>query len=131
VLWLFRAICVLLLLPFMTAAATPDRLPGETAVASLESLHGFAETRTAGAIARLASPQVKRVIAEVEDGPEGEEAPTFGLLRAYVGDDVAPTVQHFVRIVFDCSHAIPIEQCAAPARFAIPYNGFPTGPPAA
>jgi hypothetical protein len=131
VLWILRAICVLLLLPFLTVAVGSDRLPGGTVVASLEKPHGIAETRSNGAAHKVAFPQIKRVTAELEDGPEGEEAPSFGLLRAYVGDDLIGNSQSVIRIAFDCSRAPPIAVCAAPPRFFIPYNGFPTGPPAA
>jgi hypothetical protein len=132
VLSILRTICVLLLLPFLTVAAGPDRLPGGAPVASLEKSHGTSESRWGGAAAhKVAFPQAKRVTAELEDGPEGEEAPAFGLLRAYVGDDLIGNPQSAIRIAFDCSHAPPIADCAAPPRFFIPYDGFPTGPPAA
>jgi hypothetical protein len=130
VLWLFRAICVLLLLPFLTVAAGPNRLPDAVAI-SLEASHGAVHARLGGAAHKVAFPQAKRVTVELEDGPEGEEAPTFGLLRAYVGDDLIGNPQSAIRIAFDCSHTPPIADCSAPPRFFIPYDGFPTGPPAA
>lgn len=128
---MLRAICVLLLLPFLTVAAGPDLLSGGTAVASLEQSHRIAATRLGGAASRVAFPQAKRVTAEMEDGPEGEEAPTFGLVRAYVGDDLIENPQSFIRISFDRFRAPPIADSAAPPRFFIPYDGFPTGPPTA
>ena len=128
-LWLLRAICVLLLLPLLTVAATPDRLPD--AVASLAPTYATAESRSGSIVPRLALPQVKRVTAELEDGPAGEEAPSFHSIRANVGDDVAATAQSFVRIAFECSHVIALADGAAPLRRFIPYAGFPTGPPAA
>jgi hypothetical protein len=131
VLWILRAICVLLLLPFLTVAAGPDRLPGAMTVASLEAPHNSTETRSNVLSGRVAFPQAKRGTAEVEDGPEGEEAPTFGLLRAYFGDDLTGAPDRFVRIAFACIRAVPIADSAAPPRFFIPYDGFPTGPPAA
>lgn len=130
-LWLLRAICVLLLLPFLTVAATPDRLPDAVGVASLAPSYATAESRSGSIVPRLTFTQVKRVTAEVEDGPEGEEAPSFHSIRANVGDDVAATAQSFVRIAFDCSHVIALADGAAPLRRFIPYAGFPTGPPAA
>jgi hypothetical protein len=127
--WLIQAICVLLVLPFLTVTAGTDRFPVEP-IASLESSYAITDTRSGSSLAKLAFPQSKRSTAELEDGPEGEEAPSFSLDRGSVGDDLAATPD-YERIAFASSHAQPVADRIAPPRSFAVFDGFPTGPPAA
>jgi hypothetical protein len=102
---------VLLALLFMTAMASVDVRPQANgiAVSAQSSLN-----------------------ADLEDGPEGEEAPIAVFLRSGDGDDqIGSTLSGaaIVRVIYfkmaaDCGH-----HPASPSHS--PCSGFPTGPPAA
>ena len=130
---LFRLIVVILALPFLTVMATADLSP--TAGPSATSLHArlsTAEAKLGATPARISVwAGAKRITAELEDGPEGEEEPVASLVRAYDGDDQIGTRFDFATIVFDVVTFAPRFAGAAPAPNHAPCAGFPTGPPAA
>ncbi len=69
---------------------------------------------------------------ELEDGPEGEEAPIAVFLRSTDGDDQigsATPVAPIVRVVYVKLAAGGGRDPASPSH--PPCSGFPTGPPAA
>ena len=129
---LFRLIVVILALPFLTVMATADLSP--TAGPSARRFTPGFDCR--GQAGRYAGPdqcpaRAKRITAELEDGPEGEEEPVASLVRAYDGDDQIGTRFDFATIVFDVVTFAPRFAGAAPAPSYAPCAGFPTGPPAA
>ena len=121
---------VLLALPFLTATSAPDFSPLDPSFASLHTL-SVAEAKFGSTPVRVHSSPAKHVIAELEDGPEGEDTPIANLVRAYDGDDQIETLFSFKMIVFRVVALAPSFASAAPAPRHFPCAGFPTGPPAA
>lgn len=102
---------VLLALLFVTAMATLDLRPQvNAATASFQS----------GAS------------AELEDGPDGEEAPLAIFLRSFDGDDQIGPDAPGVRITRIAYLVAAPDLCGDPAGPSHPpFAGFPTGPPRA
>jgi hypothetical protein len=128
VLHLFRLLPLVLVLSFLTATTTVDLWPVErVAVVSTPSNSG---TVAKLALAKLNLIPAKLSTAEMEDGPEGEEAPLATFVRAYDGDD---QIQTRYELVFAAVGFIaPADDVnAVPPELTYPtYGGFPTGPPA-
>jgi hypothetical protein len=122
---------LLLALPFVTVTATADLLPSAqpavTSVYSKPSFSGSALTSPA----KLLIAHAKRITAELQDGPEGEEDPVANLVRGYDGDDQIQASFNFVRVAFGIPTFVPDFNRAAPARTFSVCAGFPTGPPSA
>jgi hypothetical protein len=131
VLSLFRSIVCVLALPFLTVTATADLLPAaDPAIASLHATLSISEAKLAPVAVRIHLVAVKRITAQLEDGPEGEEEPIANLLRAYDGDDQIEAQFGFVTISFRTIQWLPNIAGSAPAPSHAPCAGFPTGPPA-
>ncbi len=127
---LFRSIIFVLALPFLTVAPAEDFSHAAKAV-SLYAKLSVVESSSATWPAKPALPHTKRATAELQDGPEGEDAPLANLVRGYDGDDQIQSALAFTRIAFRFRsvdsdfHGI----AAAPSHFAC--AGLPTGPPSA
>ena len=131
-LWLFRSTVFLLALPFLTVTAGLDVSPA--AEAGLPSLHRtftIAEVKLGALPVRINFSVAKRIAAELEDGPEGEDEQVANLVRGYDGDDQIETRLYFTTIAFRIVTFVPNLGRAAPARSHSACAGFPTGPPAA
>jgi len=127
---LLRLIVCVLALPFLTVTATADLLPAsDPAIAPLQATLSISTLTPVAA--RIHQTAVKRITAELEDGPDGEEEPIANLLRAYDGDDQLEAQFGFVTISFCTIQWLPNIAGAAPAPSHAPCAGFPTGPPAA
>ena len=104
-----RLTSVLLALLFVTATATLDIRP-----------------HAGGLTASLQSGPT----AELEDGPEGEEAPVAVFARSFDGDDQIgpdPLGAQPIRVSYEL---VAPDRGHSPAKPSHPpYAGFPTGPP--
>jgi hypothetical protein len=120
-------------LSFLTVTATADLSPAATpSIAALHATLSVAEVKLGTTPARInVLAGAKRITAEVQDGPEGEEEPVAGLVRAYDGDDQIETRCDFATIAFHVVVCAPSFRGAAPALSHAPCAGFPTGPPTA
>lgn len=127
VLSLFRLIAILFALPFLTATATSD-----LSTASTSSLHATPSASVAKLVkapVRVNFPVAKRITAELEDGPEGEDDPVANLVRGFDGDDQIGTQFSFVTIAFHVVAWSPHLETSPPAPSHAPCAGLPTGPP--
>lgn len=124
---LFRLIGIVLALPLLAATSTADLLPLDPGFASLHKF-SVAEAKFGSTPVRNSSSLAKN-IAELEDGPEGEDTPIANLVRAYDGDDQIETQFSFVTIVFRVVALTPSFASVTPAQHYFPCAGFPTGPP--
>ena len=113
--------------------ATADLSPATTpSVAALHARLSTAEAKLGATPARInALAGAKRITAELQDGPEGEEEPVASLVRAYDGDDQIETRFNFATIALHVVTIAPGFAGAMPALSHAPCAGFPTGPPAA
>ena len=124
---LFRLIGIVLALPLLAATATADLSPPHSRPSPPCISFNVAEAKFGSTPVRNNSSPAKH-IAELEDGPEGEDTPIANLVRAYDGDDQIETQFNFVTIVFRVVALTPSFASVTLRPFLFPLCRFPHRP---